>query len=212
MIVGLSKIKSHYHIMSFKDLKRDYIVDCAKKLFLSRSISEITIKDISATSGIGEATIYRYFQTKENLASSVSVSLQKDILKLPHSDFSKSGLEQIEDFYSLFEKIFKEHPNYYRFIFEFDTLYLKNIKDTDYSLSLDVFHDLFIKSYEVGLKDGSIKNQKNIDLFYYSSTHALLELCKKLASVESPLKQDQKISKSSEINYLISLFISVLKA
>ena len=201
--------------MSFKDLKRDYIVDSAKKLFLSRSISEITIKDISSVSGIGEATIYRYFTNKENLVIAVSLSIQQDILKVPFSEEEKTGIDKIQDFFNLFRNIFFEHKDYFKFIAEFDTVYLNNIKNKEnkeYSLGLDAFYDIFMSAYELGLKDKSIKEVKNIKLYYYTSTHSLLELCKKLASTDSNLKQDKEVSKVDEIEYLISLFISVLKA
>ena len=198
--------------MGFKDLKRDYIIDSAKKLFLNKSISEITIKDISAVSDLGEATIYRYFSNKENLVIAVSISIQQDILSVPFTNEEKNGLEQIRDFFELFKNIFIEHKNYFKFIAEFDTNYLNNIKNKDYSLGLDVFYDLFMRAYDLGLKDKSIKEVKDIKLYYYTCTHSLLELCKKLASTESELKQDQEVSKIDEIEYLISLFISVLKA
>ena len=201
--------------MSFKDLKRDYIVDSAKKLFLSRSISEITIKDISSVSGIGEATIYRYFNNKENLVIAVSLSIQQDILKVPFSEEERFGIDKIQDFFNLFRNIFVEHKDYFKFIAEFDTVYLNNIKNKEnkeYSLGLDAFYDIFMSAYELGLKDKSIKEVKNIKLYYYTSTHSLLELCKKLASTKSGLKQDKEVSKVLEIEYLISLFISVLKA
>lgn len=201
--------------MSFKDLKRDYIVETAKKLFLSSSISEITIKDISAVSGIGEATIYRYFSNKENLVTAVSLSLQKDILKIKFENSNSSGLENIQNFFNLFRNIFVEHKEYVKFIAEFDIVYLNNIENKEnrqYSLSLDVFYDLFIKFYNQGLKDKSVKEVEDIKLFYYTSTHSLLELCKKLASSNTGLKQDKAVDRVKEIEYLISLFISVLKA
>ena len=201
--------------MGFKDLKRNYIVETAKKLFLGSSISEITIKDISSVSGIGEATVYRYFATKENLAIAVSMSIQQEILKVPQDNQNKTGLQQIEDFFNLFKNIFVEHRNYFKFISEFDTLYLNSIKNKDnkeYSLSLDMFFDLFKKSYALGVKDKSVKKINDLELFYYTATHSLPELCKKLASTKSGLKQDLEVSKVSEIEYLISLFISVLKA
>jgi AcrR family transcriptional regulator len=200
--------------MGFKDLKRDYIVESAKKLFLTSSISEVTIKDISTVSGIGEATIYRYFKNKENLVIAVSLSIQKDILKVQF-DNKSSGLEQIQNFFNLFRSIYLDNKNYFKFIAEFDTVYLKNIKNKEnkeYSLGLDAFLEIFMKAYELGLKDKSIKENKDIKLYYYTCTHSLLELCKKLASTESGLKQDREVSKVSEIEYLISLFISVLKA
>ena len=201
--------------MGFKDLKRNYIVETAKKLFLQSSISEITVKDISSVSGIGEATIYRYFASKENLALAVSMSLQQDILKVPQEVENKTGLQQIEDFFNLFRNIFVQNKNYFKFISEFDTLYLNTIKNKDnkeYSVSLDLFFEMFKKSYQLGLKDKTVKKVENIELFYYTATHSLLELCKKLASNDTGLKQDREVSKVSEIEYLISLFISVLKA
>lgn len=201
--------------MGFKDLKRNYIVETAKKLFLGSSISEITIKDISSVSGIGEATVYRYFATKENLAIAVSMSIQQEILKVPQDNQNKTGLQQIEDFFNLFKNIFVEHRNYFKFISEFDTLYLNSIKNKDnkeYSVSLDMFFDLFKKSYALGVKDKSVKKINDLELFYYTATHSLLELCKKLASTKSGLKQDLEVGKVSEIEYLISLFTSVLKA
>ena len=211
MIVGLSKIYLNYQ-MSFKDLKREYIVDAAKKLFLAKSISEITIKDISSVSNIGEATIYRYFNNKENLAIAVSLSIQKEILSASQTNENKKGIDQISDFFNLFRNIFVNNRNYFKFIAEFDTIYLNSIKDNNYSLGLDVFFDVFMNAYNLGLKDGSIKQVKDVNLYYYTSTHSLLELCKKLASTNSSLKQDQEVSKVSEIEYLISLFISVIKA
>lgn len=200
--------------MGFKDLKRDYIVDSAKKLFLSSSISEITIKDISSVSGLGEATIYRYFKNKENLVLAVSLSIQQDILKVQFNE-NGSGLKQIQNFFNLFRDIYVENKNYFKFIAEFDTVYLKNIKNKEnkeYSLGLDAFYEIFMKAYELGLKDGSVKENDDIKLYYYTCTHSLLELCKKLASTESELKQDKEVNKVKEIEYLISLFISVLKA
>ncbi len=198
--------------MSFKDLKRDYIVDAAKKLFLAKSISQITIKDISLASDLGEATIYRYFENKENLVIAVSLSIQKNILNVPFTASNKLGIEQIQNFFELFRNIFVEHKDYYKFIAEFDTVYLKNIKNKDYSLGLDAFYDLFMKAYETGLQDKSVKETSDIKLYYYTCTHSLLELCKKLASTDSNLKQDNEVSKIKEIEYLIYLFISVLKA
>ena len=125
---------------------------------------------------------------------------------------NKKGIDQISDFFNLFRNIFVNNRNYFKFIAEFDTIYLNSIKDNNYSLGLDVFFDVFMNAYNLGLKDGSIKQVKDVNLYYYTSTHSLLELCKKLASTNSSLKQDQEVNKVDEIEYLISLFISVIKA
>lgn len=66
--------------MGFKDIKRAYIIEKAKELLLSTSIQEVTIKDVAQASAVGEATIYRYFQTKEKLVTEVAITLQKEIV------------------------------------------------------------------------------------------------------------------------------------
>ena len=47
--------------MSLKDAKVNFLVDMATDLFMSRSIQEVTIRDIAISAQVGEATIYRYF-------------------------------------------------------------------------------------------------------------------------------------------------------
>ena len=75
-----------------------------------------------------------------------------------------------------------------------------------YESALDQFKNDFMKAYEVGLKDGSVKPQKDIEMFYFTTTHALLELCKKL-SMKEVLNQDKTIEKTSEIKCLINLIL-----
>ena len=53
--------------MTLKDAKRNFVVDAAAELFLERSVGTGTIKDIAAASGLGEATIYRYFSGRGEL-------------------------------------------------------------------------------------------------------------------------------------------------
>ena len=125
---------------------------------------------------------------------------------------SLNGFKQIECFFNLFRNIFVEHRNYFRFIAEFDALYLKSIENGDYSLSLDAFYDIFMSAYKKGLEDKSVKSLDDINCYYYTATHSLLELCKKLSNYESSLKQDQEVNKLAEIEMLISILTSVLKA
>lgn len=199
--------------MTFKDLKKEYIVEAATKLFLNNGISLTTYKDISSVSNVGEATLYRYFSHKENLAEAVAIKLQKDIFSSFNLEHKESnGLKMIEEFYAIFKHVFSYHLEYFRFIAEFDTLYLSSINSESYSDTLDTFKELYMSFYKKGLIDKSIKEYSNIELFYFTSTHALLELCKKLASEKSSLKQDLDIKKVDEVNTLINIFISVLKA
>ena len=103
--------------MGFKDIKRAYIIEKAKELLLSTSIQEVTIKDVAQASAVGEATIYRYFQTKEKLVTEVAIALQKEIVASNiKEEGTATGYQCIEGFYNLFLNVYIIHPDYYRFI------------------------------------------------------------------------------------------------
>ena len=200
--------------MSFKDVKINFLVDIATDLFMARSIQEVTIKDIAVSAQVGEATIYRYFGKKQSLVVRSAMKLQQavnaDYFKLEEG---KTGLEKIEIFYKSYLDIFVNHPEFYKFINEFD-----NFMGDDDSHAIDPYEavvgqyeKVYMKAYEEGLKDGSIKKQQDIKIFYFSTTHALLELCKKLSIRKAVLAQDKVVDKSAQVGCLIDITLSSLR-
>ena len=100
----------------------------------------------------------------------------------------------------------------YKFLNEFDAFVSLAQSDTvsPYENSIEVYQERYMEAYELGVKDGSIKPQKDIKIFYFSTTHALIELCKKLAFKKAVLKQDTLIEKNSEIKVLIDVILASL--
>ena len=200
--------------MKFQDIKLNFIVDVATELFLQNSISIITIKDIAQKAGVGEATIYRYFSRKQNIVLKSVLKLESIVLNNYFNlSNEKNGFDKITSFYYNYLEIFNMHPDFYKFIAEFDAYMLSEepIELGEYEDEINKFKDIFINAYNLGITDGSIKKHDNIDLFYFSTTHALLELCKKLAIQKDILNQDKTIEKSSQIKELIDIFLLSLK-
>lgn len=199
--------------MSLKDAKVNFLVDMATDLFMSRSIQEVTIRDIAVSAQVGEATIYRYFGKKQELVVQAAMKLQgivsKDYFRL---DEKANGYQKLEAFYLSYLKIFDQHRDFYKFLNEFDSYMSVENKDilNPYENAIDQYKSAFMKAYQQGLKDGSVKEQENIDLFYFSTTHSILELCKKLA-LKAVLNQDLVIEKLGEVRCLIDIVLSVLK-
>ena len=200
--------------MTFKDLKANYIVDVATSLFLKQPINDVTIKDIADASNVGEATIYRYFSKKQNIVLASILKLKE---KVQESYFNlskgKTGFEKVEIFYFSYLNIFLDSPSYFYFIKEFDS-YMSlelNASLDEYEKEIDQFKDKYLASYKEGLKDGSIKEVEDIETFYYSTTHSLLELCKKMAVNKDILKQDKNSKKAAEIEYLIKIILDSLR-
>ena len=199
--------------MSLKDAKVNFLVDMATDLFMARSISEVTIKDIAVAAQVGEATIYRYFGSKQNIAVHAAMKIQEIVSKdFFNLEKGNNGFEKLKVFYESYLEIFNKHPNFYKFLNDFDAFV--SIEDSNiinpYESAIEAYKQDYMKAYELGLKDGSVKKQKNIEMFYFSSTHALLELAKKLAFKKAVLKQDTVIEKESELQCLIDIFLNVL--
>ena len=202
--------------MSIKEAKTQFLIDAACDLFLSNSIFDVTIKDVAIKAGVGEMTIYRHFEKKVNLVLAVAMKLVETIESKYFSlEGGKTGFEKLSCFYESYLTIFQDSPELYRFISEFDAFIKAEGKDAalgSYEMRLDRFHDRFIQAYELGLADGSVKRVDDVDMLYYASAHALLELCKKLSFAGDLLEQDRKIEKGAEIRCLIDVFLSVLSS
>lgn len=200
--------------MTLRDAKLRFIVDVSTNLFLQKSISDVTIKDIANEAGIGEATFYRYFSSKENIVLACAMRLQENINeKYFRLDSGKTGFEKLKIFYSSYLEVFKDNPSYFYFIREFDAfMYTQNPSILkSYEKGIDQYHSDFIVAYELGVKDGSIKPIENIDVFYYSTTHSLMELCKKLSINKALLTQDKSLKKAAEIQCLINIILKSLE-
>ena len=199
--------------MSLKDVKANFLVDMATDLFMARSISEVTIKDIAVAAQVGEATIYRYFGSKQNIVVHAAMKIQgivsKDFFNL---EKGKNGFEKLKVFYESYYEIFIKHPNFYKFLNEFDAYV--SVEDSSitnpYESAIDSYKNFYMDAYELGLKDGSIRKQNDIEMFYFSTTHALLELAKKLAFKKAVLNQDNRIEKTSELQCLIAIILQSL--
>ena len=199
--------------MSIADAKKNFIVEKTLALLLERSISEVTIHDIAVRASVGEATIYRYFSTKLNLVCAAATMLEKQIFDT-YFDLSlaANGLEKLELFYRTYLKIFSLHREFFKFIDEFDAFMLSEGKtdSNEYASGLDLFYTLCSAAYAQGLSDGSIEPVNDFETFYYATTHALLELCKKL-SAANIVRQDFGTNKEKEIATLTEIILDKLK-
>ena len=81
----------------------------------------------------------------------------------------------------------------------------------EYEDELAKFKNVYFSSYYTGIKDKSVKEVADLELFYFTSTHALIELCKKLSYSKGVLPQDEKIVKTKEIECLINVFLATVK-
>ena len=199
--------------MGIKDIRRSYILERAIKLFCERSIAEVKIKDVAEYCNIGEATFYRYFSKKSSLIVACGIRLQEKVYEFFSEESTGNGFDKLSRFYYRFYEFFGDRPEYYRFLSDFDTYCTsEEISNLElYSDGLDHFKEKYYADYKEGIEDGSVKEVWDLDLFYYSTTHAMLSLCKKLAAESQIVRQDMLTDKRQEVRTMIEIILQYLK-
>ena len=117
---------------AIKIQRMNRIMEAAFKLFSEKGIDTITMNDIAKKAEIGVASLYRYYETKEQIAIQTSIwawEKQKDFIMplLMENDYeSISGLEQIKKVISLFIKLYESQSDFLRYIYFFDSFAVRS--------------------------------------------------------------------------------------
>jgi AcrR family transcriptional regulator len=201
---------------SLQQIKFDSVLENIKNIMITKGLDGLTILDIAKEINIGEATIYRYFGNKLNLIIQVGISLWSDIFaELSKREKKASGYESIVSFFNYFIEGFKSQKHVFAFLDQFDSLMIKE-KATKDDLSIYdqklfeiklIFDDLFLQ----GIKDLSIKDNIDRDSYYYTTTHMILGICKKLASNGHILQSDELVSDISQIKLALDMCLHYIK-
>ena len=109
-----------------KKARIERILSSSFSLFSHNGFETIAMTDIAKNAEIGVASLYRYFETKDEIAIRTAIwgwEKQKNLI-LPILDdsgyYDKSGIEQLEEIFELFCKLYQNEPDFFRYIYFFD--------------------------------------------------------------------------------------------
>ncbi len=211
---------SEFSPKKLKDKRMERAVAVCAELFLDRGIENVKMTDIAEVSGVGVATLYRYFGTKTGIAIDAMTFLWDDLRNLFGGVFdseqflSQSGMKQITDLLKMFVVLFRAHKGFMRLLGEFDRFVIhENVPPEDlknYESSIIDFYPVVEQAYKQGLSDGTMREIANFRLFYMTYAHALTEMCKKFIEGEV-LPSDDFSDAENELEMLIDCAVSYLK-
>ena len=187
-------MENEFSYETLKNKRIEKAIETCAEMFLKNGIESVRMTDIAQNSGVGVATLYRYFGTKTGITIAAMTFLwnqMKDMLSgfFDTENYEKqNGLKQLHDLMKMYVVIYQAHPAFMKILSEFDLMLLnekvppEELKD--YEKSIVNFYPLFEKAYVTGLADGSVREVPDIKLFYVSFAHSLMELSKKLIQGE----------------------------
>lgn len=201
--------------------KSESIIKAALEIFKKKSIDSTKMTEVAELSGVGVATIYRYFNTKFELAKAAGSMLWEKEISGLYQQYDKdnfnasNGFEKVQDILALMLHVYENHPEYIRFLENFDNFIVQeNITKEmlhDYDIRIAAQKDRFIAAMEEGKEDGTILKTIESNEFYYTITHALISLSQKLLIRGHIIESDEIVTGDAQIKLLIQMATSYIK-
>lgn len=212
---------SDFSPQKLKDKRIERAVSVCAGLFLEHGIESVKMTDIADESGIGVATLYRYFGTKTGIAIDAMTFLWNDLKSLFGGVFdseqfmSQTGIKQLQDLLKMFVVLFTAHKSFVKLVGEFDRLILhENVPPeqlAEYEGSVIDFYPVVERAYKAGIRDGTVREILDLRLFYRTYAHALTEMSKKFIDGEV-LPSDNFSDAEKELEMLIDSAVHYLAA
>ncbi len=198
-------------------VRKEQVVAAAVDCFREKGIEASTISMIALRAGVGDATVYRYFDKKENLAVECGIFIWKRItarfeeLCDEEEYHCLSGIGQVEALMTRALAIFAEEQKDFRFLYEFDRYLLSHHIErdrlADYEASVNGSRRFLCGAIEKGREDGSITAQAATLELYDTLTQAIFGFMQKLAGAGDLLEGDTRVNADRKAQLLTELLL-----
>lgn len=168
----------------WKQAKERRILETAFRLFSEKGIESVTMPEVAAASGVGRATLYRYFSTKLELVVAIGAwkwdeyIAYHDTLVSSEAQANMTGAEYLRFTLDSFLDLYRNHRDILRFNYNFNS-YLRfeagNGEQTrSYLRVVKVLAERFHDLYERGKRDGTLRMDISATSLFSSALHIML--------------------------------------
>lgn len=202
-------------------MRRKKLIESALRCFGEKGIEKTALSDIALCAQTGEATLYRYFVNKENLALECGVYFWElaasyyEELAAQKEYQQKSGIQQVEALLLTTEQIFEEHREKMKFLHDLDVFMVSHKveakKQAEYEKQVESLMPLLCDAIEKGKGDGTVAIRADTRELYYTLTHTVLSLLQKLAGMGHILSGDERVDEKRRIALLRQMLLEGLK-
>lgn len=164
--------------------RRETFLESGFKLFSSKNIDTVSLQEVADESGLGVATLYRYFVNKPGLVVAVATWKWEEYLKenkarRPSANFEGMKASEIFEFYlDSFLELYRNHRDMLRFN-QFFNVYvqaehidpdvMKPYKEIIYDLK-EFFHEIYLKAQE----DHTVRTDEPEEQMFSTTLHLML--------------------------------------
>lgn len=216
-------LKEQYlqELNSIKDERKERVIEAAKLEFGKTGITNSKLSKIAARAKIGEASLYRYFKNKTELASVVATSYWDESSKLFENEFMNkialqdNALDKIKVYLSIFLEFYKNHKEFLKYMNEFDIFMMANdssFSNFAFDNHINDARDFYALIIQEGQENGTIRLDIDGYQKYDFSGQVMVGLVTKLALRVGYLPSESDIDHIQLIEETIDMFINYIKA
>ncbi|MHA7581831.1 TetR/AcrR family transcriptional regulator [Paenibacillus vandeheii] len=198
--------------------RREDIIKGAQQLFIERGLSSVTLKDVVEYCGISKVTLYKYFQSFDEIIFEVQINV---LIAFWHavtinSPEGNNGFEKIRHLLEHMISTSKQHANYVRFIAMFDTLYQENytnaVLEGRYISFLRSDTHPFYALLEEGIQDGSIRSDIDKKILTFTLSNVVMATLQRMIVRGKVLHLDQGVEPDSILEHMLDMALTYLKS
>lgn len=208
--------------MDKRQEKKQQIIKQAKEIFLTKGLFNTVMDDIANKAGMTRRTIYRYFETKEDLAYETTILLLSEWNDFHENIYAKltgSGLMQLSSFLYQSIDFMEARIDIMKYLGEFDFYFTQEESEQPSSDSITRFNSIILKSDDIltiliekGIKDGSIKKGMDAKLLVATISNVLWSFGQRIAVRGDMIKAEYDISGINLIKHQVALYMMAIKA
>ena len=203
-------------------LRKQFIIEAAEKLFLSKGYEETTMDEIAVEAEFSKGTVYKYFISKDELYIAIGSKAYKLIIKYTKEYIEKEevGMKQLMAVGYAFYEFTKIHPNFASIFHDIavklpDIASKPNSKlseiEKEYLNLSNAYRDVFVKVLNDVLKKKAIRADQNPMMIVYVLSTLTRGLIEDLIQSKDIVKKRFKLEPDDIINFAFEIIGEGLK-
>ena len=175
---------------AWKMTKEQNIMEVAFQLFSEKGIEPVTMLEVAEKSGVGRATLYRYFATKMDLVIAIGAWKWEQYIKKYTEINSEildrlTGAEHLKLYYDAFIDLYRNHRDILCFNYNINSFLNYETGTLEqkqpYLVIVEHICRRFHEVYMLGLRDGTLNPEVPENEMFNSSYHLMLAVASRYA-------------------------------
>lgn len=201
--------------------KQIAIIKKAKEVFLKKGLFNTVMDDIAEAAGLTRRTLYRHFETKEDLAFETTILIMKEMNAQSlgiYNGLHGNGIEKLESFLIQLVSSIEKQPSTMKYLGEFDFYFKDEAIGKPQENHMDDFNSTILQSDDMikslivqGVQDGSIHADIDIDLTMATISNVLWAFGQRVAIRANTIEEETGIKGIDMIKNQVNMYIMALK-